>query len=135
MDHGPSVERQQMKPQQLIILLLVLIVGHNATWAQAEPLGRLFFTPQQRAELDRQRLHNPGAMAGGVDQQSAQTINGEIRRSNGRSTRWINGEVQWNETTPAPRVPVGDTFHPGTGEHESVLGSGKIIVRPASRVP
>lgn len=134
MDHGPSLERKQMKPWHLIILSLVLILGHNAARAQAEPLGRLFFTPQQRAELDRQRLHNPG-MSVGTDQQASQTINGEIRRSSGRSTRWINGEVQWNETSPAPRVPVGDTFHPATGEHESLLGGGKITIRPTSRGP
>lgn len=121
-----------MNSRHLIILSLVLMLGHNA--AQAEPLGRLFFTPQQRAELDRQRLHNPGISVD-TDQQAAQTINGEIRRSSGRNTRWINGEVQWNETRPAPRVPVGDTFHPATGEHESLLGSGKITIRPASRGP
>jgi len=118
-----------------LFLLSMLMLAQNLAWAEQEALGRLFFTPQQRAELDRQRLHNPRAIAGGMDQQAAQTINGEIRRSSGRSTRWINGEVQWNEATPTPRVPVGDTFHPGTGEHESLLGGGKITIRPASKGP
>lgn len=123
-----------MKPRHLFLLSLV-IIGQSTAWAEPETLGRLFFTPQQRAELDRQRLVNPAFSSGIPDQQGSQTINGEVRRSSGRNTRWINGEAQWTETTPAPRVPVGDTFHPETGEHQSVLGSGRIIVNPASRRP
>ncbi|WP_265947708.1 hypothetical protein [Dechloromonas sp. A34] len=119
-----------MKPRHLFLLSL-LMIGQNTAWAEQEALGRLFFTPQQRAELNRQRLLNPGVNAGTMDQQGSQTINGEVRRSSGRNTRWINGEVQGTETTPAPRIPVGDTFHPGTGEHQSVLGSGRIVVKPA----
>jgi hypothetical protein len=118
-----------MMRRPFIILLLVLIV-HGAAWAQQEPLGRLFLTPQQRAALDRQRLLNPGFRPNVVESDVSQTLNGEVRRSNGRTTRWINGEARWNDTTPPPRVPVGDTFHPATGERESVLGSGRIIVRP-----
>lgn len=123
-----------MRPRHLLLLSL-LIIGLSAARAEQEALGRLFFTPQQRAELDRQRLHNPGLNTGTMDQQGSQTINGEVRRSSGRNTRWINGEAQWSETTPAPRVPVGDTFNPETGEHQSVLGSGRIVVKPASRRP
>lgn len=111
------------------------MIGLSTARAEQEALGRLFFTPQQRAELDRQRLVNPGFNAGTPDQQGSQTINGEVRRSSGRNTRWINGEAQWTETTPPPRVPVGDTFNPETGEHQSVLGSGRIVVKPASRRP
>lgn len=123
-----------MRPRHLLLLSL-LIIGLSSAWAEQEALGRLFFTPQQRAELDRQRLLNPGLNTGTMDQPGSQTINGEVRRSSGRNTRWINGEAQWTETTPAPRVPVGDTFNPETGEHQSVLGSGRIIVKPASRRP
>lgn len=134
MDHDPSLERKQMKPRHLV-LLLALMIGLSTARAEQEALGRLFFTPQQRAELDRQRLLNPGSSLGTQNQQGSQTINGEVRRSSGRNTRWINGEAQWSETTPAPRVPVGDTFHPETGEHQSLLGSGRIVVKPASRRP
>lgn len=123
-----------MRPRHLLLLSL-LIIGLSSAWAEQEALGRLFFTPQQRAELDRQRLLNPGLNTGTLDQQGSQTINGEVRRSSGRNTRWINGEAQWGDTMPAPRVPVGDTFNPETGEHQSVLGSGRIVVKPATRRP
>ena len=115
---------------RLILLLLCLTQG--PAWAQQEPLGRLFFTPQQRAALDRQRQLNPSFNPNAADNETSQTLNGEVRRSGGRSTRWINGEADWNNSTPAPRVRVGDTFHPGTGERESLLGGGRIIVKPGS---
>lgn len=113
-----------------LLLLILLLATQGLVWAQQEPLGRLFLTPQQRAALDRQRLLNPGFSPNMTDSEVSQTINGEVRRSSGRTTRWINGEAKWNDTAPAPKVPIGDTFHPGTGERESLLGSGRIIVRP-----
>lgn len=113
-----------------LLILLLALIAHGAAWAQPEPLGRLFLTPQQRAALDRQRLLNPGFRPDMMESNVSQTLNGEVRRSNGRTTRWINGEARWNDTTPPPRVPVGDTFHPATGERESLLGEGRIIVRP-----
>lgn len=115
------------------LFLVIMLLGLNSAWAQQETLGRLFFTPQQRTELDRQRLLNPGGNSGMMDTEVSQTINGEVRRSNGRSTRWINGAADWNNTTATSRVPVGDTFHPGTGEHQSVLGGGKIIINRNGR--
>ena len=110
------------------LLLLLLVALQNNAGAQQEPLGRLFFTPQQRAALDHQRQLNPSFNANAGDNESSQTLNGEVRRSSGRNTRWINGEADWNTRAPRPKVPVGDTFYPGTGERESLLGGGKIIV-------
>ena len=117
------------------LLLLFLALGQSVAWAQPEPLGRLFLTPQQRAALDRQRQINPNFLANATDADSRLTINGEVRRSSGRSTRWINGEAQWNRSSPAARAPVGDTFHPGTGERQSLLGEGRIIVRRPPAMP
>lgn len=113
--------------------LLLLLVALNATGADPEPLGRLFLTPQQRATLDRQRQLNPGFRPNGMDGESSQVLNGEVRRSRGPGTRWINGQTYWDGDAPTPPVPVGDTFHPGTGERESLLGEGRIIVKPGGK--
>ena len=95
-------------------------------WPQSESLGRLFFTPQQRAALDRQRQQ--GTMANtNIDQQASYTLNGEVRRSSGHNTRWVNGEVQTG--SGAPRGIIGDTYHPASGERQSLLGGGNITVR------
>lgn len=115
--------------------LLLLITALSPARAQGEALGRLFFTPQQRAALDHQRAQNRSFVSNPSLDATRLTINGEVRRSSGHSTRWINGEADWNGDTPRPGVPVGDTFHPGTGEHERLLGEGRIVIRARRPAP
>lgn len=112
-----------MKPAALLLAALPLLAGPAA--AEPEALGRLFLTPQQRQALDRQRLRSPAEGS-----ERGLTVNGEVRRSNGGSTRWINGQVQSGTTAPAPQVPVGDSFDPVTGERQPLLGGGRIQATP-----
>lgn len=121
-----------MRQLPVIALLLLAMAPCQADPA---PLGRLFLDPQQRAKLDLQRQRNPGLQHEPVDSDASLTINGEVRSSTGRRTRWINGEADWANSAPAPRVPVGDTYRPGSGEHQSVLGDGKILIKPSRREP
>ncbi|NTV69321.1 MAG: hypothetical protein HGA71_04145 [Azonexaceae bacterium] len=121
-----------MNPARLIAPLL-LALAMPPGFAADTSLGRLFLDPQQRARLDAQRQHNTGFLPNAGESEASQTINGEVRSSNGRRTRWINGEADWEGTTPPPRVPVGDTFNPATGERESVIGSGRIDIKRGSR--
>lgn len=111
--------------------LFALLTCQTAA-AQDAPLGRLFMTPAQRATLDRQRLHNPNQRLGQQEMEGSQTFNGEVRRSDGHNTRWINGETNWEKSPAKPRIPVGDTFHPESGEHQSLIGNGRIIVKPGA---
>jgi len=123
-----------MSPARLIVLLL-LASATTPSLAEQPALGRLFLDPQQRARLDAQRLRNPGFLPNTGDSEASQTLNGEVRSSNGRHTRWINGEANWDGSAQTPRVPVGDTFNPATGERESLLRGGKILVMPPRREP
>ena len=108
-------------------LFTLFALCQGVAQAEEEPLGRLFLTPQQRAVLDRQRMQNTNFQAN----ESSQTFNGEIRRSNGSSVRWVNGEANWNTTGAKQNIPVGDTYHPGTGERQSLLGNGgSISIKP-----
>ena len=98
------------------LLITLTLLSQTNVQADQEPLGRLFFTPQERAALDRQRQnHNFQA------NERSQTVNGEVRRSDGSHIRWVNGEANWNISGSQP-VPVGDTYNPGTGEYQSLLG-------------
>jgi hypothetical protein len=105
---------------------LLLLLAALPAWPQSEPLGRLFTTPQQRSALDRERLLGQSQRSA-LDGEASYTFNGEVRRSSGNNTRWINGEPQTTATRPG--IPPGDSFHPATGEHESVLGDGTIIIK------
>ncbi|KAB2928175.1 MAG: hypothetical protein F9K30_01760 [Dechloromonas sp.] len=114
-----------MKTLALLAGLLSIL---PAAQAEPEPLGRLFLTPQQRQTLDRLRLQDPGS-----GNQRAFTLNGEVRRSGGSSTRWINGQADWSGNAAAPSVPVGDSYDPDSGERQSLLGGGRIHITPGSR--
>ena len=113
--------------RRLPISLLIALAAAPAS-AQGEPLGRLFFTPQQRAALDRERLLGISQRPSGLDGDASYTFNGEVRRSSGKNTRWINGEPQ-TAGGRGPGVPAGDTYHPATGEHDSLLGGGTIVIK------
>ena len=120
--------------------------------AQAdEELGRLFFTPERRQTLDRQRQLNIQETQG-IPTDPTLTINGVVTRSSGKRTVWINGVAQ-NENekpsgvavapngrepgkvvvrtgdAPAAKAKVGDTVNRNTGESADLLGGGHIDVR------
>ena len=123
--------------------------------AQAEEaLGRLFFTPERRQALDRQREMNLGEPA---NEEPTLTINGIVTRSSGKRTAWINGVAQ-NEgelaggitVTPERNHPgkvivetaeypgtharVGETISRTTGETSDLLKGGRIAVkRPGAK--
>ncbi len=119
---------------RLIALLLLAAVALPGL-ADEQTLGRLFLDPQQRARLDLQRRQNPGFLPDAGNEEASRTFSGEVRSSNGRRTRWINGQADWQGTTPPPHVPVGDSFNPATGERESVLRGGSITIKPSPREP
>ena len=56
----------------------------------AEELGRLFFTPQQRTQLDRHyiRVERPD------NNDQSLTLNGLVQKDGGSRTIWINGVAQ-----------------------------------------
>lgn len=135
--------------RSLLGLLLLLAVGSPAT-ASEEALGRLFFTPERRQALDRQRaLHQEDRAQASED--ATLTINGVVTRSSGKRTAWINGVPQ-NENdidsgvavtprahdpasvvvrpgeSPATRARVGETINRSTGETRSLLDDGRIVV-------
>ena len=60
--------------------------------AQAQELGRLFFTPEQRANLDlRRKARMPDKPAAPLAAPTTR-VDGYVKRSTGPSTVWINGE-------------------------------------------
>ena len=114
-----------------LALPLLLALSGTAS-ADSAPLGRLFYDAQQRTHLDQQRQRNPWFGEQNVDNtETALTFNGEVRSSSGRRTRWINGAADWDNTNPTPRVPVGNTYYPDSGQNDGLLGSGRIVVTPA----
>lgn len=81
------------------LLASLLLVAQPEAWAD---LGRLFYTPEERARLDRA----PGA--GEPAAQAPRTVNGIVRRSDGQGTVWIDGRSEARRLPNATSVTVPD---------------------------
>lgn len=93
-DHPASGQRAQLMnaiprsfPFLLALLAPVASVHADAT------IGRLFFTPEQRAALDNARRQNVSSEAENATTPDNITLNGVVKRSDGRHTVWINNRA------------------------------------------
>ncbi len=134
--------------------LLGLTLLAPACAADVTELGRLFFTPERRAALERQRAFNIQETA--TLQGSNMSLDGVVYRSGGKTTVWINQKAQSEgessrtgvnavvsprtpgsallapgEETPA-QLKVGETINRATGERNTRLGGGGVAVTPAA---
>lgn len=107
MDHDAahSADKSDVTGETLVIIRLLSLIGitafailaSNASSA-AEGLGRLFFNPEQRAQMDlaRSKRIRTTLAEEPTEQQSTalpETVlyNGLVRRSDGKNTIWLNG--------------------------------------------
>jgi hypothetical protein len=129
-------------------VLASLILLSFASSAAAADLGRLFFTPQQRQDLDRRRQANIQESA--VTVNSSLTANGQVSRSHGKNTVWINGVPQENakrpldparvalparEGEPSVTVKIGQTLDKVRGRVKDPIEDGKILTPSERRTP
>lgn len=112
-------------------LLLGILLGALAASAEAAEMGRLFFTPQQRQDLDRRRQANIQESA--VTVNSSLTVNGQVSRSQGRSTVWINGVPQ-DGSSRRPVDPTRVAVPMGEGESSVSVKIGQTVDRVRKRV-
>ncbi|MFZ5557921.1 MAG: hypothetical protein ACOZDY_14595 [Pseudomonadota bacterium] len=94
------------------------------TWAvpavAADDLGRLFFSPAERRQLDQMRSSPV------TDRQAARvTVNGVVKSSSGRSVVWVNGVPY----APASQGGPGIVHSAGNGSAAVVTEPGKAPVR------
>jgi hypothetical protein len=138
--------------KRTLCVLLFLIAGNTA--AADITLGRLFYTPEERAALEEARRRNIRA-----EEQAAEaskkakpdgprtvTLNGVVRRSDGESAIWVNGKPVENETSDGMRVRLtpdqagvtvhdmekGRTVRLKVGQHANLL-TGKVEENYARR--
>jgi hypothetical protein len=115
---------------RLVMLLLALGLGPASAAAQ-ENFGRLFLLPQQRQELDRRRQANIQEAAAAVTE-SLVTVNGQVSRSSGKSTTWINGVPQ--ESARKPQDPARATLSGAEGKPSVSLKIGQTLDRVRGEV-
>lgn len=91
------------RPAMALLLAAAALSAQPAAPAE-EALGRLFFTPEWRRYLDRQRLLAPPEPAPGTE--APETAgSGTVQRSNGRRSAWVHGRLQHDDPAPAALEP------------------------------
>jgi hypothetical protein len=109
-------------------LLLGLALGAWVGAAQAQELGRLFFTPEQRAALDeRRKARVPDKPAAVLVESPSTRLDGYVKRSRGKSTLFVNGEAIPEGTATESMVIVPDRTRPDRAS--IVVGEGKRRIR------
>lgn len=144
----------RIRPRETLIIrrgifaALAVVSAAMPPAAVGADLGRLFFTPQQRQDMDRRRLTN--AQESVVVVESVLTVDGHVSRSGGPATTWINGApqndsrpgrdpsqvvIQPTESEPKVSVKVGQTLDRVRGEVREGFGAGEVKVGPQPRKP
>lgn len=100
---------------RLLAVLLVFLPGA----AQAQSVGRLFFTPDQRTMLENLKGRPPVAV---TQISETITVNGLIQRGDGSNVVWINGVPQAPEQADVARRGVTPTAVPVV-----LPGSGRTV--------
>ena len=108
-----SAVARSARLSKALAALLALCAMQTTPLAQTnDQLGRLFFTPEKRQWLDRQRDLNIQ-----VQQETTEaptlTINGMVTRSSGKQTVWLNDVPQHDRNTTAGVSVRQDKKHPG----------------------
>lgn len=135
------------------LLAMSMVLASASVIAQSQPIGRLFFTPAERADLDRLRAkYKPGEKVIELtknepieEKEKAEvpvqlTLDGFVKRSSGNDTTWVNQEPRWlsknsqniivqQKIAQAPQVsvalPTGKRLKLKAGQSVDV-GTGKV---------
>jgi len=117
--HSPLQSATLIRPALIILALLI------TTPANAEELGRLFLTPQQRALLKQGQQLN-------IDKPVIEslTVSGIVQKNGGERTVWINGvpQIAGKSDERAPEsVPVAI---PGQAQPVRLKVGEKVQINP-----
>jgi|SRR5450830_57624 len=109
---------RRLREQKPVFLLLLLLTSITAS-AQEQKLGRLFSSPEQRAQLDAQRYGAPpadkAAPATPAEPPPAVELNGVVQRSSGHSTIWLN-QTPHNDSKGTLRLSNGQPLRLKPGQ-------------------
>jgi hypothetical protein len=123
LDHIEKPERPMKTLVNLCWLSLILPVVVNA-----QELGRLFFTPEQRAQMDRDSVQKPQA-DGNV---RALELNGIVQKQGGKRTVWINGVPQQAGVSDDKTPESAPITAPGKSKSVRLKVGQRVLLSPTS---
>ena len=122
-------------------LFLLAMLIPPSLHAQQPPLGRLFFSAEQRAALDaRRRAGVPDENLPLVASPTTR-LDGYVKRSGGKSTVWVNGtpvpegsQPEGMRVTPRRGDPAQASLSIGEGDREVELKVGETLDRGSGEI-
>ena len=109
-----------------LTFLLLTLIGLLPT-AQAGELGRLFFTPQQRQQLD---------MTGNSGDNNAQRnyiiVNGVVQKKGGKRTVWVNGAAQEDGSSNGKNPTSASVTPPGKPNPVQLKVGQRLLLAPTA---
>lgn len=111
---------------QIALCMIGVIISSGG---HAETMGRLFYTPQQRAQLDYNfaRLARPDDDSG-----NALTLNGIVQRHGGKRTAWINGAPQQVGTSDERTPESVAVAVPGQNRSVKLKVGQRVLLNPTA---
>ena len=97
------------------LLAVAALVSTNAALAQDKTLGRLFYTPDQRAALNANIRSVTKTPKKRIPIRSSVTLSGVVTRSDGERTVWVDGRA-YHQGTPADVRVITDSGDPARAE-------------------
>lgn len=99
-----------------------------STLASAEELGRLFYTPEQRAQLD----YNYAQGADSTNSNSSTLmLNGIVQKHGGKRTVWINGVPQQAGSSDDKTPESQSVQVPGTAGTVKLKVGQRVLLGPS----
>lgn len=107
---------------RLIVLLALSVCPPLAMAGDTPTIGRLFHTPEERQNLDRLRDNGGAKETAALERIS---LDGVVKRANGKSTTWVNGVAHHESDRPQGILVGGKRSEPTTAS--VLLSSGKEV--------
>jgi len=108
------------------VLAVAMVASLELAAGAADDLGTLFFTPQERASLDRMRRGEPESPS--LARMARHAVTGFVRRSDGRNTVWIDGAP-----IPLSGAAPEAILEPGAKRDGSSASGGVRVERKSAR--
>lgn len=105
--------------------IALLLVAFFAPDAWAGSLGRLFFTPEQRAQIEYRHAHDTSAEG---NSPSVLMINGIVRKHGGARTVWINGVAQSAGSDTGQASHIQTVTVPGKTQSVKIKVGQKLLL-------
>jgi len=106
-----------------LITAILLLATIPASSPQAENLGRLFFTPKQRAQIVYDHAHKGTPNS---ETTSVLMVNGIVQQHGGARTVWINGTAQNSGTQGEPATET--IAVPGKAKNIKIKVGQKLLL-------